>query len=111
MTAIGALSFLNSPHCPRVLVMPSFDSSAHLRANQFDLLKQPAIASNHLVWFRVAVTGWSAFDDVADEHARPWNACCTDDLIQQLPAAPDERSPSAILVLTGPLANNHQLRV
>src|SRR5919112_6210433 len=68
-------------------------------------------AGRDLVGLGIAVLGRATFHDVRDEDLLAPPAKGREELAEKGPGAADERTPLAILVESGPLADEHDLRV
>ena len=81
----------------------------HGRIEHLELTTQERRARRDLIGLRVPVPGRAAFHDIRDEDVLALPADRPDQLGQELPRRTDERAALPILVLPGPLADDHDL--
>ena len=106
--------FLCDPEIFRNIFLRGYPAHAddYLRAHQSYLAVEPCGARLLLLGQRVAVLRRAALDGVCDiDIPVPEQVYGRHELIEQLTASPDERLALEILLLTGSLADKHDLRV
>src|SRR5687767_1458200 len=81
------------------------------RLDELDLPEEMRLARRDLLGLRVPVAGRPAFEDVRDEDVRAREADSAEQLVEELPRLPDEGDALLILVKTGRLPDEHEVRI
>ena len=85
------------------------EATDDFRADHGELAEQIRRAGGNLVFFREAIFGWAAFDDVTDVNILAAEAHGLDHLREQLPGSADERFALLVFIAPRTFTDKHEL--
>src|SRR5207244_2059853 len=75
--------------------------------NENDLAFQIFMTGGKLIWKRIAITGWTTFQDIRNVNVLALQPDEGEQLIKQLPSRTDKGPPLLVLPITWSLADEH----